>query len=291
MKKEAIRELRRRSPGQWLTWVSVAALTANFCAGQSTQVAKKSAAADTAAQAKQTAPQKLTAEQEQGLRLLKTAAAEAAGLGADMRAFVLWRASYAYATVDSKKAESVSKESFTASESIDDPSDPDQCGPIGGAGDIKSWIQERVLSDMVRKGEIAEVEDLMPHATELVRNHVTRDLVKSRRRTWHAGKRCCPKSPTARNIHLTRPRACWWRWVQNNRQTDCAFSLRRSITSSSMAARPPSANMISVISLRRCGSTSLLPLCWMRLTRCWKKRRRRNHIRIIPWHRQKAALL
>jgi len=83
-----------------------------------------------------------------------------------MRAFVLWRASYAYAVVDLKKAETLSKESFTAAEAIDVPSDHDQCGPIGGSGDIKSWIQERVLSAMVGKGKIAEVEELVPQATE-----------------------------------------------------------------------------------------------------------------------------
>lgn len=112
------------------------------------------------------------------MRLLKAAEAAASGLEADMRAFVLWRASYAYATVDSKKAESVSKDSFTASEAIEEPADRDQCGPIGGAGDIKSWIQERVLSAMVQKGKIAEAEGLLPQATEPVRNHTTRDLVK-----------------------------------------------------------------------------------------------------------------
>ena len=83
-----------------------------------------------------------------------------------MRAFVLWRASYAYAVVDLKKAETLSKESFAAAEAIDVPSDHDQCGPIGGSGDIKSWIQERVLSAMVGKGKIAEVEELVPQATE-----------------------------------------------------------------------------------------------------------------------------
>src|SRR6185503_20228942 len=38
---------------------------------------------------------KLTPEQERGLRLLKAAEAEAAGLQPDMHAFVLWRASSA----------------------------------------------------------------------------------------------------------------------------------------------------------------------------------------------------
>jgi hypothetical protein len=51
--------------------------------------------------------QKLTPQQEQGLRLLKAAEAEAAGLDPAMRAFVLWRASYAYVPIDPKKAESM----------------------------------------------------------------------------------------------------------------------------------------------------------------------------------------
>jgi hypothetical protein len=157
-------------------WLTVA-LTATWCAGQSSPSAK-SGTPGAAPQATSAAQQKLTARQEQGLRLLKAAESQAAGLEADMRAFVLWRASYAYTTVDAKKAESVSKESFTASQAIDDPADPDQCGPIGSAGDIKSWIQERVLSEMVRKERIAEAEELLPQATEPVRNHITRDLVK-----------------------------------------------------------------------------------------------------------------
>src|SRR3954453_16471582 len=40
----------------------------------------------------QPAQPKLTAAQERGLRLLKAAEGEAAGLAPDMRAFVLWRA-------------------------------------------------------------------------------------------------------------------------------------------------------------------------------------------------------
>ncbi len=95
-----------------------------------------------------------------------------------MRAFVLWRASYAYVTLDSKKAESVAKDSFVASEAIEDPPDRDQCGPIGSAGDIKSWIQERVLSDMIRKEKIAEAEELLPQATEPVRTRIATELVK-----------------------------------------------------------------------------------------------------------------
>ena len=125
-----------------------------------------------------TAQPKLTSEQERGLRLLKAAEGEAAGLEPDMRAFVLWRASYAYLPVDPKKAESLAKDSFTASQAIEDPADKDQCGSIGSAGDIKSWIQERGLSRMIEKDQIAKAEELLPQATAPVREHITTQLVK-----------------------------------------------------------------------------------------------------------------
>lgn len=95
-----------------------------------------------------------------------------------MRAFVLWRASYAYLPIDPKKSESVAKDSFVASEAIEDPPDRDQCGPIGSAGDVKSWIQERVLSEMIKKERIAEVEELLPRATAPVRTRIATELVK-----------------------------------------------------------------------------------------------------------------
>jgi hypothetical protein len=123
-------------------------------------------------------PTALSPERQRGLRLLKTAEAEAAGLAPDMRAFVLWRASYAYTVLDPKKAESVAKDSFLATEAIEDPPDNDHCGPVGSAGDIKSWIQQRVLFDMIKKERIAETEEMLPRATEPVRGQVTEELVK-----------------------------------------------------------------------------------------------------------------
>src|SRR5438552_10110648 len=126
----------------------------------------------------QTVQPRRTSEQERGLRLLKATEGEAAGLEPDMRAFVLWRASYAYLPIDPKKAESLAKDSFTASQAIEDPADKDQCGSIGSAGDIKSWIQERVLSRMIEKDQIAKAEELLPQATVPVREHITTQLVK-----------------------------------------------------------------------------------------------------------------
>jgi len=177
MQKIAFRKTGCLSPGRWLMRVAVA-LIATWCTAQSAPAAKNGTL-DATGQTKQTAAlTKLTPQQERGLRLLKAAEAEAGGLQADMRAFVLWRASYAYTALDPKKAESVSKESFTASEAIEDPPDHDQCGPIGSAGDIKSWIQERVVLDMIRNEKIAEAEELLPRATVPVRTRIATELVK-----------------------------------------------------------------------------------------------------------------
>jgi hypothetical protein len=123
-------------------------------------------------------PPKLTPEQERGLRLLKTAEVESAGLEPDMHAFVLWRASYAYTKVDPKKAEKLSRDAFRATQAIEDASDNDHCAAMGSAGDMKSWIQEHTLHDMVHKDRLQEVEQLLPQATTPVRNEITAELVK-----------------------------------------------------------------------------------------------------------------
>ena len=149
------------------------------CLWCQTAPAQNDSAHPAAATPKRESPKsQLTPEQERGLRLLKAAEAEAAGLEPDMRAFVLWRASYAYKNIDTKKAEKLAADAFTATQAIDDPTDHDQCGPIGSVADIKSWIQERVLSDMIQKQKIAEAEELVPQATEPVRNRITKQLVQ-----------------------------------------------------------------------------------------------------------------
>ena len=126
----------------------------------------------------ETVAPKLTLEQKRGLRLLKAAEGESAGLRPDMHAFVLWRASYAYTKLDPKQAEKLSRDAFTATQAIEDASDNDHCAALGSAGDIKSWIQQRVLYDMVHKDQLQDVEQLLPQATAPVRNEVTAELVR-----------------------------------------------------------------------------------------------------------------
>jgi hypothetical protein len=121
---------------------------------------------------------KLTPEQERGLRLLNAAVAESGGLQPNMHAFVLWRASYAYAKVDSKHDEKLSRDAFMATLTIEDPPESDHCGAPGSAGDIKSWIQERVLYEMVHRDQLKEIEQLLPQATPTVRNGITAELVR-----------------------------------------------------------------------------------------------------------------
>src|SRR6266404_5830250 len=121
---------------------------------------------------------KLTPEQKRGLGLLQAAEAESAALQPDMHAFVLWRASYAYTKLDPKQAEKLSGDAFTGTQAMEDASDNDHCAAPGSAGDLKSWIQQRVLFDMVHKDQLQEVEQLLPHATAPVRNEIAAELVR-----------------------------------------------------------------------------------------------------------------
>jgi hypothetical protein len=131
-----------------------------------------------AASPKNAVPPTLRPEQERGLRLLKAAEAESAGLQPDMHAFVLWRASYAYTKLDPKQADKLSWDAFTATQAMEDASDNDHCAAMGSAGDMKSWIQQHVLYDMVHKGQLREIEQRLPQATTPVRNQITAELVK-----------------------------------------------------------------------------------------------------------------
>ena len=97
----------------------------------SRQSSCQSSAKQAGQSAKQTVTSKLTPRQERGLRTLQAAESEAGGLAPDMHAFVLWRVSYAYAKVDSRKSESVAKDAFITSLAIENPSESSadvQCG-------------------------------------------------------------------------------------------------------------------------------------------------------------------
>jgi len=153
----------------------VLSLLINFAGAGHAQSASKEA--KTTPQS-QTVTPKLTPEQERGLRLLKTLEVESAGLQPKMHAFVLWRASYAYTKLDPKYAQKLSRDAFKATQGIEDAPENDSCAAPGSSGDIKSWIQQSVLYDMIHKDQLKEVEKLLPQATASVRNLITAELVR-----------------------------------------------------------------------------------------------------------------
>lgn len=116
---------------------------------------------------------------ERGLRLLQAAVVEAAALQPDMRAYVLWRASYGYATTDSRVSAKLARDAFAASQSIVDHGGSSTCGgPLGSDSDIKGWIQERVLLGMIHQDNVADVQVRLPYAETGVRNRITGELVR-----------------------------------------------------------------------------------------------------------------
>ncbi len=161
--------------------ISLMSLPISFAIGQS---------ARTGSQTSKAASQpKLTPERKRGLRLLNAVVAESSESQPNMHAFVLWEASYAYTKLDPKHAEKLSRDAFMATLSIEDPPKDDPSGRPCSAGDIKNWIQQRVLSDMVHRDRLKEVEQLLPPAMPTVRNEIEVELVRyyeSKKNLQHA---------------------------------------------------------------------------------------------------------
>jgi hypothetical protein len=127
---------------------------------------------------KKAAELELTPQQERGLRLLRSAQAEAAALQPDMRAFVLMQVAKGYQKVDTSKVDALLKEAFTASLSIEDiapPSDDPErfCPTMEGCG-IKPWLQEDILSAM---RSLTDVEALLLRAEPEVQRQITESLI------------------------------------------------------------------------------------------------------------------
>ncbi|HZW81620.1 MAG TPA: hypothetical protein VFF50_14190 [Candidatus Deferrimicrobiaceae bacterium] len=153
----------------------VISLPISFSIGRSTQSGNQPSKATS--QSQMPAP-KLSPEQERGFRLLNAAVGESAALQPNMHAFVLWRVAYAYSNLDPKRAEKLLRNAFVATLTIEDAPESDRCAAPGTAGDIKSWIQHRVLYAMVHRDQLKKVEELLPQATPTVRNDVTAELVR-----------------------------------------------------------------------------------------------------------------
>jgi len=122
---------------------------------------------------------KLTPQQEQGLRLLKSAEAAAAGLSAPPRAYVLWQVSHGYRKVNQAKADAVLRRAFLASRAIEDQPDADDCR-VEPACHVQRWLQSEILEEMMRpasdKRDAERVEKLLPEADAEVRKRMLERL-------------------------------------------------------------------------------------------------------------------
>ncbi|MGH9530047.1 MAG: hypothetical protein ACRD2S_09045 [Terriglobales bacterium] len=121
---------------------------------------------------------KLTLKQQRGERLLQAAQAEAASLQPDMRTFILWKVAGGYLKPNPAKAETLLREAFLASVSIEDIA-PDveggSCQDMVGCG-IKTWLQRSVLQAMESS---SDVEQLLAQVPPSVRKQVTRSLIST----------------------------------------------------------------------------------------------------------------
>jgi hypothetical protein len=120
---------------------------------------------------------KLTPQQEHGLLLLKVAQAEATGLQPDMRAFVLWQVSHGYVRIDSVKVDSLLKDAFLTTLSIEDGrAGSKDCSEAEFCG-VKDWLQKHILREMIERSRSGgAIQSLLASAEPRVREMLGEDL-------------------------------------------------------------------------------------------------------------------
>jgi tetratricopeptide (TPR) repeat protein len=124
--------------------------------------------------AKSAAP-KRTPQQLHGLKMLRVAETEAAGLSPDMRAFLLFEIGSAYQQINPAKARLLRWRAFEASTAIEDD---DNGGDSSESN--KSLIQQDLLNAMEASSPV-ELEKAIPRAIPELRNSYTAQLVR-----WYA---------------------------------------------------------------------------------------------------------
>jgi hypothetical protein len=117
---------------------------------------------------------KLTPEQERGLRLLKKAEAEAAGLPPDMRAMVLWQVSQGYWQSDRTKAIKLLEDAFRSAKEISDTNEDVKCFTFPDQCHAKPWLEQETLMQLLGSDNM---EQLLPRAEPAVRRFVTNPLI------------------------------------------------------------------------------------------------------------------
>lgn len=120
----------------------------------------------------------LTAQQKHGLRLLRVAEAEAAGLSPEMHAFILWKAGEGYEAVNRQKEIGLLKSAFLVSQEIEDRERSSEDGSCPEeVCYVKRWIQQNVLITLEQKSPEA-AEQLLPQADPEIRDRISASLVQ-----------------------------------------------------------------------------------------------------------------
>ncbi len=117
----------------------------------------------------------LTAGQRLGLRMLDSAQSEASATEPDVRAFVLWQASYGRRKLDPDKAAALLKDAFLATLSIN--KSQEKCMTEAELCGSKYWLQKTILQDVIDyPKQIHEIDSLLAAAEPGVRQMITHDL-------------------------------------------------------------------------------------------------------------------
>src|SRR5581483_4006222 len=124
-----------------------------------------------------TSKQKLTPEQQRGLRLLKAAEAQAAGLAPAMQAAVLWQVAHGYSKIDRPRTISVLKASFRAATSADEEHPEVKCFITPDICHAKPWLERDTLSELVSLSP-HDAEDVLPQAEDSIRSLITEQLIE-----------------------------------------------------------------------------------------------------------------
>ena len=131
----------------------------------------------------------LTTQQRHGLRLLKAAEAQAAGLSPDMRAFVLWKAGVAYEKLNQQQAIASYKRAFAVTHEIEDRAEQTEDEPCPDeVCHVKRWIQHGLLFQMAKLSP-ETVEQLLERGEPAIRSSISATLVREyarKKETEHA---------------------------------------------------------------------------------------------------------
>lgn len=148
-------------------------LSAGLLANAIAQTAKPPAS--TTSSPKPEAKPKLTPTQEQGLRLLKAAEAEAGALEPAMRAAVLWQVAHGYYKVDKPRVLLTLIDAFRAATTVEDDHPELKCFLVPDECHSKTWLQVNILREMLTSPQ--KVEELLPQADPDVRPVLTGELI------------------------------------------------------------------------------------------------------------------